>query len=410
MATFQSEYENTTNTIDTVVSSQLSSVLDWQNIPGGLTKVSSSAAGYAWGFNSNNEVYYCQLPCSGNWQSVDLSTFSLTQVLDITTDNTNVYILALDQRSATYILTAVASNTGTFTPVKVGFDAKEIFSTHSFIWGQDSSNVKMRCAKPLTMSNWISIPDTSVKITSSSDTSLYGIDATGNAMKTDETLQTGWSPISDLAGIQVRDVIGDVDKSALYGVDTKSTLFKLQNGSMIPQSTQGYAPMNLTIDPTNQQMWMTSTTQGQAGNIFTRLENPDYSTILNTIAPLDKQRDQIVKDVTNDFNTQTEVMTVNKQISDVVTFFKNIFKLDSTTAKKGRDQAGHLEEQIFETQKQLDYINSTQPVIQNVIILLAFVAILYMIGSLLGKLVHILALVLLAGGLYYISNFSGGNK
>jgi len=259
------------------------------------------------------------------------------------------------------------------------------------------------------MANWISIPDTSVKITSSSDTSLYGIDASGNAMKTDETLQSGWSPISGFS-VPVRDVIGDADTSALYGVDMNSTLFKVQNGSADPQSTKGYAPMNLTIDPANQQMWMTSATMGPKGNVFTRLENPDYTTILNTIAPLDKQRDQIVKDVTKEFNTQTEVMTVNKQVSDVVKFFKDMFHLDRTTGKKGIDQAGHLEEQIFETQKQLDYINSTQPVFQNVIVLLAFVAIIYIIGSLLGKLVHILALVVLAGGLYYISNFSGGNK
>jgi len=49
MATFQTEYEDTTNTIDSIVSSQLSSVLNFVNIPGGLTKIVSSAAGFALG-------------------------------------------------------------------------------------------------------------------------------------------------------------------------------------------------------------------------------------------------------------------------------------------------------------------------------------------------------------------------
>jgi hypothetical protein len=61
-------------------------------------------------------------------------------------------------------------------------------------------------------------------------------------------------------------------------------------------------------------MWMTSDTPGQYGNIFTKLENPDYSTITNTIQPLDKKRDEIVSDVTKEYNTQTQTMTVNKQV------------------------------------------------------------------------------------------------
>lgn len=409
MATFQSEYEDTTNIIDGVVTSQLSSVLDWKNIPGELSKVSSSAAGYVWGFKSDNTVWYCQLPCSGTWKPVDLSQYSVSQVLDITTDNSNVYILIIGNSFVTYLLVGSASNTSAFTQISVAFDAKEIFSTHSFIWGQDSSNTKMRCAKPCTMANWVPNPDKTVKITSSSDTSLYGIDNSGNAMRSDETLQSGWTPISSLNGIQVQEVIGDVDTVALYGIDKNSTLFKLENGSLIPQEKQGYTPTSVTVDPINQQMWMTTATTGQLGNVFTRVENTDYSTIMNAITPLDKQRDEIVKDVTKEFNTQTQVMTVNKQVNDVIKYFKDMFHIDRNTGKKGKDQAGHLEEQIYETQKQLDYINSTQPVFQYVIALLLVITILYMLASLLGAVVHILALVLLLAGLYYISNFSGGN-
>ena len=40
---------------------------------------------------------------------------------------------------------------------------------------------------------------------------------------------------------------------------------------------------------------------------------------------LDQQRDLIVKKVGNDYDTQTNVMTVNKQVKDVVGFFKQNF-------------------------------------------------------------------------------------
>jgi hypothetical protein len=300
------------------------------------------------------------------------------------------------------LLTAPASNTGTFTAIQVPFDAKEIFSTHSFIWAQDASNTKQRCAKPCTMANWTANPDVTIKITSSSDSSLYGIDSKGTAMKTDEGLQSKWSPISDLAGTQVENVIGDVDTSALYGLDKTSTLFKLQNGHMLPQPTQGYSPSHLSIDPTSKQMWMTSDTPGQYGNIFTKLENPDYSTIVNTIQPLDKKRDEIVSDVTKEYNTQTQVMTVNKQVNDVVTYFKKMFNLDRDTGRKGKEQSAHLEEQIRSTQVQLDLMTKTQPLIQKIIVLLVAVAGIYIVGSVLGSIIHIIAIAVLIGGAIYI--------
>lgn len=406
MASFLADYEDATNTIDNVVSTQLSSVMNWTNIPGNLSKVVSSAAGFAWGYDSSANVWICQLPCSGNWSSVDISQFKLTPILDIVADNTTVYILGLESDGATMLLSAPANNTGTFTSIKVPFDAKEIFSTHSFIWGQDSSNVKQRCAKPCTMANWSSNPDVTVKITSSSDSSLYGIDSKGAAMKSDEGLQTEWSPISDLAGVQVQNVIGDADTLGLYGLDKTSTLFKVQDGHMLPEPTQGYSPSHLSIDPTSKQMWMTSDTPGQYGNIFTKLENPDYSTITNTVQPLDKKRDEIVSDVTKEYNTQTEVMTVNKQVSDVVNYFKKMFNLDKDTGTKGKVQAAHLEQQIRSTQVQLDLIDKTQPIIQKFLILLAIVAGIYIVGSFLGWVLHIIATVVLIGGAFYIMKFS----
>jgi hypothetical protein len=99
-------------------------------------------------------------------------------------------------------------------------------------------------------------------------------------------------------------------------------------------------------------------------------------------------------------------MTVNKQVNDVVTYFKKMFNLDRDTGKKGKVQAAHLEEQIRSTQVQLDLINKTQPIIQKFLVLLAVVAGIYVIGTFLGWILHIIATVVLIGGAIYILKFS----
>ncbi len=47
-------------------------------------------------------------------------------------------------------------------------------------------------------------------------------------------------------------------------------------------------------------------------------------------------------------------------------------------------------------------INSTEPFIKNLLVILVIVYALYLFGSFLGSLIHILALIILVGGLYYV--------
>jgi len=401
MAEFQTEYEDSTNAINSIVSTQLSSVLNWINVPGAMTKVSSSAGGFAWGFNASNNVYICRLPCSGSWTQVDITKENAGTIQDITTDLTNVYILG-----SNVLLTAPATNEGVWNTIPVPFSATKIFSTHTNIWAQDGLNNKQKCPKPCMSSNWIASTEKAVTITSSSDSALYGKSADGSAVKTDENIQSGWTPIDGLA--KVSTLIGDADKEALYGVDTSSNTFKF-DGTQHPVTTQGYAPLNLTIEPTSKQMWMTATTSGDKGNIFTRLENPDYGTITNAIAPIDKSRDQVVSQITRDYNNQTEVMTVNKQITDVVNYFKKMFKLDKDTGKKGLDQSSNVQEKIRDTQSQLDQITSIQPLLQQLIIVM-FVALLayVMLSSIFGAITNLLVLGVIGAGMFYIMNLSNG--
>lgn len=400
MAEFQTEYEDSTNAINSIVSTQLSSVLNWINIPGAMTKVSSSASGFAWGFNSSNNVYVCQLPCSGNWTQVDIENAGT--IHDITTDLTNVYVLG------SVLLTAPATNQGQWNRIPVPFSATTIFSTHTNIWAQDALNNKQKCPKPCMSANWIASADKDVTITSASDSALYGKQADGSPVKTDENIQSGWSPIDGLA--KVSKLIGDVDKEALYGVDTATNTFKF-DGTQHGVATQGYAPLNLTIEPTTKQMWMTATTSGDKGNIFTRLENPDYGTVINAIAPIDKSRDQVVSQISKAYSNQTEVMTINKQITDVVTYFKNMFKLDRDTGKNGLNQSGHIQDQIRDTQSQLDQISNIQPLLQQLIVILLIALIAYvLLSSILGAITNLIVLGIIGAGMFYIMNLSNGQS
>lgn len=401
MATFQSEYEDTTNIIDKLVSTQLSSVLNWMNIPGGLTKVVTSSSGFAWGYNSSNTVYSCQLPCSGNWQSSDLSQFSVGTILDIAADSTDVYVLYTAMNGGTNILMTPANRQGSWGVVTVPISATSIFSTHTYLWAQDSGNNKRMCPKPCNMPNWLSVCDTTVTITSATDSTLYGRDPSGVAMMTDETMRSRWRPMAVFENIQVEKVIGG--QGNVYALDTNSKAYIYDGKTTQLTTTAGYEPLNLTTG--NNELWMTTATPGSSGNIFHRTENPDYSSILTKVAPLDKKRDEIVSSLESKYNLQTDVMTVNKQSRDVIDFFKKMFKIDGDTAKKSRSQMGHINEQIRSTQKQLDQIHAIEPILWIAILTLTAICAIYILGgNLLGGWAHGLALAVLSVGTYFILN------
>ena len=402
MATFQSEYETSTNAIDSIVTTQLSSVLNWLNVPGSLVKASSSAAGFVWGYNAGNTVYICSLPCTGNWSPVDLSANGVSSVIDLTTDDSNVYILFKNSAGALSLLVTASSNQGTKSVIPVPFPATSIFSTHTYIWAQDSSNNKQKCTKPCNMPNWMSASDITVKITSTDDATLYGVDASGQAMQTNETLQSEWQPIGDVVG----SIYGKGSDGTLYGIDSTQSAFSY-DGTVSPLYTDGLDPTNIIVDNRSDNLWMTTQTPGDAGNVFTRSQKPDYSTIMNSVTPLDKRRDKVVDEVETNFKRQTDVMTVNKQVSDIVKYFKQMFNLDGKTAKKGKDQSGNLTDEIRRSQAQLDYINSVIPTILYVIALLVIVSLVYILGShLLGNYIHIATLGILGIGIAFIMNFS----
>jgi hypothetical protein len=497
MTDFQSAFDTNTRGIDTTLTTQLSSVQQWANIPGALVKASSSSAGYAWGFNSVNQVYVCQQPCTGQWQMVDIkqlappqpsslgymsgpwirgnipitnanvddqgstvyisfespytkvvrsdgvskfyigpnsdyspgnwNSYSTTPsgaykvslnptqnspavtMLDIATDETNVYLL-FTSGSSTSIASKTANNQTDWSVIQAStpqFTPTTLFSTHTYIWLQGASNQKVKIPKPITMTNFMPVGDVTVKITSSSSSALYGIDASGNAMKTDETLQTGWAPIAGLQGKQVSSLVGDLDQSGLFAINATG-VSECEGDCSTPKistlNTQGYMPLYLTGDPSTKQLWMTSSTPGVAGNIFNRIANPDYSSISGSIAPLDKNRDGVVTDVTKNYTQQTQVMTVNQELSMFKSLFTQLFG-DATKAQNDANtRISQVEADLQRKKKSLEQLNSVQPTIQKFVVTLAVTALVYAIFSPFGWYVHGVALVVLVIGIYLTLN------
>jgi hypothetical protein len=404
---FQAEYDQLTKTIDDTISTQVSSSLTWVDIPGSLVKAVSSPAGYAWGYNTNNQVFVCQLPCTGNWQEVNLSSFGATVIDDIAVDSANVYVLTTGKAGNKILLVALASNRGQWNILNIPFAATKIFSTGMYLWAQDASNNKQKCAKPCTTGNWMVSPEKNVQITSASYTELYGKDGAGNAFKTDQNMTTGWAPIQGFASKKWQSIIGQGGQTDIYGIDTKSHVYSCGESCAFeddvkPVDTKGYAPLNLSSDPESKSLWMTATTYGDKGNVFTRVDKPDYSSILNMIDPLDQKRDQIVEDVQRDYANQTKTMTTNKQVDTVANFFSKNFGINQQTKEQTTRDSSLLNEQIQTSQQQIDKMTSVSTKVFTLLITLVVVAGIYLLGEpILGSYVHLPAIIALGIGLFF---------
>jgi len=368
----------------------------WNAVPGGLDKVSSSSLGFAWGMGSG-QVWICQLPCSGNWKSVTIP--DSTNILDITTDESKVYVL-YESSSGLKVASKAANNADDWIVLTANTGMTKIISTGSYIWGQAGST-KWRIHKPLTMANWVQVPDTrGITITSASSSSLYGVDDKGNPVKTDEAMQSSWATIPEFGG-KYTSILGDADQQALYGVEQSNQVQRCLNGECSNLPTQGYIPQSLTVEPVSNDLWMTTTTQGDSGNIFTKSGTTDYSDILKRSQPYEKERDEIVQQAEIDYTETTGATAMSKQLELIKRFFEDLFKTISQNT--GSDSKSKINDTVSETAR----FSRATILIQKFLILLAATAGVYLIGGILGGITHTVALAVFVGGLLYLALNNG---
>ena len=144
--------------------------------------------------------------------------------------------------------------------------------------------------------------------------------------------------------------------------------------------------------------------------INTIVKTPEPAgTMFSKIGPLDQQRDLTVKNITHEFDNQTTSLTVKKQIKDVVGFFNKAFGINKSAISQNKNQITQLQSSITDSQSIIDQLGLTGPVIQQLLILIASVAVIYYFGSFLGSLVHFAAVVILIVGMYYIISGTPNN-
>jgi len=363
----------------------------WNAVPGGLDKVSASSLGFAWGIGSG-QVWICQLPCEGNWKPATIP--ESTSILDIATDESKVYVL-YETANGVMFASKAANNSDDWITVTGKPGMTKIISTGSYIWGQTGSQ-KWRIHKPVTMSNWVQVTTPkSVTITSASSSNLYGVDDQGNAVKTDEAMQSDWSIIPQFGG-KYTNVLGDSDQTALYGLEQSNEIQRCLNGTCSELSTQGYMPQALTLEPVSNQLWMTTTTPGDSGNIFSKQGTTDYSNVFKMTQPYEKERDKIVQNVEAEYSETTAATAMSKQLELIKKFFEELF--GSVPKNVNDDTKTKITDVVSETEK---LINSSS-LIKKILLLLAATSAVYLIGSILGSLTHMIALAVFAGGLLYL--------
>lgn len=379
MTDFSKAYDGLTDQLNNYVSGIPSN--DWISIPGGLSKVVSSSMGFAWGIGMN-KLYYSRLPSNGQWDNVPLDDTPI----DIAADESHIYVL-----TSSKLMIKTANNLDDWIIINSQSGATQIFITGSYIWIQDSTGKKWKLAKPGTTGNWINSNDTG-KITSSNSYSLYGIDSSGNPMKTDEALQSGWSIVPQMQGSKYSKVIGDIDQTALYGIDTQNELQRCTSQKCDPILTKGLTPENLSIEPTTNNLWMTTTTPGELGTVFNKYDSLKKSDILKDLQPLDKQRSEIIDSLEKKEEDSKYSSEISNKLKEIRDFLKSFIKPLPNTK--------HLEKNVVQSQDNIDKFNSIIPILLKILFYLFISAIVYVFFGFLGFISNFVVLGILGYGVY----------
>jgi hypothetical protein len=367
------DYSSLTDTLNGLIQSDTH---PWTNIPGGLEKVSESSSGAAWGLGSG-KLYACLLPCTGQWNPIEFTpNFN---VIDFTTDDTTVYVLG-----SNVLASKNGNNSGEWTYIPISVSLTELFNTGSYLWGQNGTT-KWKLAKPGTTANWIQSPETTVKITSASMTTLYGIKA-GKAVKTDESLQSSWQTIPQFKGV-FTGILGDADQSGVYGIDAQNQVQKCLNGDCSSVPLEGTLK-HLSVKP--KKLWMTTETDGQYGNVFYKDDLP--SDLIERTQPVDQERDLVVQETEHEYQQTTYSTMMYKQLEIIKKMFEDMFP-NKPPPPETPDLTGEIKT-----------VNRATNVVFEILLLLGVLILIYFFSGILGYATHYIAFVAVIVGVYIISN------
>lgn len=398
------DFKNTTSGMMDYLTNQLTAFGLWNNISGSLQKVSSSSAGFVWGYNSGGKVYFCKEPCTAaSWTQIPLDETPT----DIVTDSTRAYVLYSDSTGAPMIASTSVDGTGSWTFNKLPFNADKITTTNGFLWASGAGKMAF-CGKPCNTDNW-NVLDDNYSLLSGGGSSIFASSpGVSGVFRTDETAQTGWAPVAGFAGIAPSVVAGEADNTVIYAADntkvyrcgancdTKDQLEVINSQGFVPIQSKG----SITVNPSTRNVWMAAESSGKGGNLFARLDTTNTEPIMEAVYTAETQRDRIFNSLGDSLKVQTaEVSSKMAQIEAAEAVKQAI---DITGDGKNTDSEIKLLERKIEQASSASggYQDKMKP-LMILLISLVLTALLYILAGWLlpSSLMMGLAILILGSGL-----------
>jgi hypothetical protein len=268
--------------------------------------------------------------------------------------------------------------------VDVPFNADKITVTNGFLWASDGQKNAF-CGKPCSTGNWNVRNDNHTLIGGGATHVFATQPGKTGVFKSDETAQTGWSSVKGLEGISTSTLAAEADNSVLYAADSSKvyrctdTCDKKDNLEVI--NAQGFVPIqskgSLSINPTTRNVWMASQIGSSNGNLFSRLDSPDKTPILNMVDESQKQRDRAVNSLGGDLRVSTAQISSAMAKQEAADAVKEATSL-SSERKRVDNEIQTLTRKIETSTNQIaGYDKKKKPMI-ILLICLAVVAIMYL--------------------------------
>jgi hypothetical protein len=398
------DFTNTTSGMMEYLKNQLTAFGLWNNITGSLQKVSSSSAGFVWGYNSGGKVFYCKEPCStSSWTQIP---FAETPS-DIATDSTQVYILYSDSTGAPMIASTSIDGSSDWTFNTVPFNADKITTTNGFLWASGAGKMGY-CGKPCNTDNW-NVLDDNHSLLSGGGTSVFASSpGVSGVFKTDETAQTGWSPVGGFSGISPSVLAAESDNTVLYAADN-TKVYRCESNcdtkdKLEVVNAQGFVPIqskgSMTVNPSTRNVWMASESSGKGGNLFARLDTINIEPVMDTVYSAETQRDRTFNSLGDAFKVQTAEVSSKMAQVEAADAVKQAMDI-SGDGKNIDNEIKILERKIEQASRASEGYKDKMKPLMTLLIALVLTALLFIIAGWLlpSSLMMGLAILILGSGL-----------
>jgi hypothetical protein len=398
------DFTKTTSGMMDYLTNQLTAFGLWNNITGSLQKVSSSSAGFVWGYNAGGKVYFCKEPCtSASWAQIP---FDETPT-DIATDSTQAYVLYSDSTGAPMIASTSIDGTGTWAFNKVPFNADKIATTNGFLWASGAGKMAF-CGKPCNTDNWNVLDDNHSLLGGGGASIFAASPGVAGVFKTDETNQTGWSSVDGFSGITPSVLAAESDNVVLYAADN-SKVYRCgstcdSKDKLEVVNAQGFVPIqnkgSMTVNPLTHNVWMASESSAKGGNLFARLDVPNSQPVMDAVYSSEKDRDRIFNSLGDSFKVQTAEVSSKMAQVEAAEAVKQALNI-SGDGKNIDNEIKLLERKIEQASgASAGYQDKMKP-LMTLLLALVLTALLYLVASwiLPSSLMMGLAVLILGSGL-----------